>query len=115
MAHGCACIATSSPGGPREILGGGDHGLLVPPGDPEALADALDRLTADEALRRPLSMAALKRSRAYDPGHIYDLWTRTIRQAASTGAAGGGHAGKGRADRRPAADPPWGAPPTRAE
>src|SRR3546814_15808336 len=58
-------------------------------------------------------MAALKRSRDYDPGHIYDLWKRTIRQAASTGAAGAGPAGKGRADALPAADPASGDQPTR--
>src|SRR5690606_35103594 len=107
-----------SPGGPREILGGGDHGLLVPAGDPEALADALDRLTADEGLRQRLSLAALKRSRDYDPDHIYDLWKRTIRQAtatgaASTGTAGDGPAGKGPAEALPAADPASGDRPMR--
>lgn len=48
LAHGRAVIA-SAVGGVPEIL---DHGggLLVPPGDPEALADAMCTLLADPAL-----------------------------------------------------------------
>jgi glycosyltransferase involved in cell wall biosynthesis len=34
----------------RELLADGESALLVPPGDPEALADALRRLTAEPAL-----------------------------------------------------------------
>jgi GalNAc-alpha-(1->4)-GalNAc-alpha-(1->3)-diNAcBac-PP-undecaprenol alpha-1,4-N-acetyl-D-galactosaminyltransferase len=86
MAHGCACIATSCPGGPVEILDGGDHGLLVPPGDPASLAEAIDRLTSDTALRERLSAAALARAAHYAPGRIYQLWNHLIRRAAAMGA-----------------------------
>ena len=40
---GCPIVATDCPSGPNEIIRSEDHGLLVPVGDPEALAEALHR------------------------------------------------------------------------
>lgn len=48
----------------------GDAGLLVDPGDPEALADALRRLLADDALRNELRARGLKRAAEF-------TWRRT--------------------------------------
>jgi glycosyltransferase involved in cell wall biosynthesis len=39
----------------------GDAGLLVPPRDPDALAQALDQLLGDAALRERLGRAARER------------------------------------------------------
>jgi glycosyltransferase involved in cell wall biosynthesis len=50
MARGIP-VASTSAGGLGEMLGGG-AGLLAPPGNPEALADAVARLLTDPALRR---------------------------------------------------------------
>jgi glycosyltransferase involved in cell wall biosynthesis len=48
---GCAIIATDVDGIP-ELLGGGEAGILVPPGDPSRLAEELIRLTeGPECLR----------------------------------------------------------------
>jgi len=48
--HRCACIG-SRVGGIPELIGHERSGLLVPPGDPAALAEGLGRLMADEDLR----------------------------------------------------------------
>jgi glycosyltransferase involved in cell wall biosynthesis len=56
-AAGRPLVATDVPGC-REIVRPGETGLLVPPRDPAALADALARLAADAALRLRLGAAA---------------------------------------------------------
>ena len=55
MAMGLPVIA-SDVGGMREILTNGVEGLLVPPGDPESLCRALERLVQDAGLRASLGM-----------------------------------------------------------
>jgi glycosyltransferase involved in cell wall biosynthesis len=57
LAVGCPVIATSV-GGVPEVVRDGENGLLVPPGDPGALASAIARLLSDHALRGRLAAAA---------------------------------------------------------
>lgn len=57
MASGCAVVA-SAIGGIQDIVEDGVNGLLVPPGDPNALATALRRVLDDSALRSRLGRAA---------------------------------------------------------
>lgn len=57
MASGLAPVAAGV-GDVPEILDGGAAGLLVPPRDPAALADALERVALDEDLRTRLADAA---------------------------------------------------------
>jgi glycosyltransferase involved in cell wall biosynthesis len=63
MALGRPCLAAAV-GGIPEIVREGYTGLLVPPEDPAALADALLRLRADPALRDALGAAAARDVRA---------------------------------------------------
>jgi glycosyltransferase involved in cell wall biosynthesis len=56
LASGCPLIAARV-GVVPEVLVDGEHALLVPGGDAAALADALGRALADEALRRRLGAA----------------------------------------------------------
>jgi glycosyltransferase involved in cell wall biosynthesis len=56
-AAGCPVIATAVDGTP-EVVRHGETGLLVPPGDPHALALALRRLIADPVLRKAMGEAA---------------------------------------------------------
>ncbi len=60
MACGCAAVATDV-GGVPEIVEPERSGLLIPPGDPQPLADALVRLAGDPELRRRLGAAARRR------------------------------------------------------
>jgi glycosyltransferase involved in cell wall biosynthesis len=62
MAAGLPVVA-SDVGGVREQVADGLTGMLVPPGDPDALAAALERLLADPELRRRLGAAGLERAR----------------------------------------------------
>jgi glycosyltransferase involved in cell wall biosynthesis len=70
MALGVPLIA-SADGGPAEIVDE-SSGLLVPPADPAALALALGRVAADQALRRTMSDAACRRARRFDLAHSID-------------------------------------------
>ncbi|MES2176310.1 MAG: glycosyltransferase family 4 protein [Gemmatimonadota bacterium] len=60
MAAGLPVISTTS-GAIPEIVDDGIDGLLLPPGDDEALADAIERLANDPALRRALGAAACRK------------------------------------------------------
>lgn len=68
QSQGLACISTRLSGIP-ELIEDGATGLLVPPGDRAALADALARLIADPGLRARLGAAGEARVRAlFDAG-----------------------------------------------
>jgi glycosyltransferase involved in cell wall biosynthesis len=54
-------VIASGVGGLVEVLAGGDAGVLVPPGDANALADALGGLAADAALRARFADAGRRR------------------------------------------------------
>jgi glycogen synthase len=62
MACGLPVVSVDVPG-PRDALG--DAGVLVPPGDPAALAAALERFAADPALRRSCRERGLERARRF--------------------------------------------------
>ncbi|HEX6141672.1 MAG TPA: glycosyltransferase family 4 protein [Geminicoccaceae bacterium] len=67
FAHAQAMVVTDAEG-PLEIIEDGRDALLVPKGDPAALAERLDRLLGDPELRQRLAAAALAEARA-----TYDL------------------------------------------
>jgi glycosyltransferase involved in cell wall biosynthesis/acetyltransferase-like isoleucine patch superfamily enzyme len=64
---GLPIIATDV-GGNREVLDGGNAGVLVPPQQPAVLAGAVDRILNDDQLRRALSAKIAEFSRhRYEP------------------------------------------------
>ncbi|RMF83212.1 MAG: glycosyltransferase, partial [Nitrospirae bacterium] len=84
MATGLPVVATRVGGNP-ELVAEGETGLLVPPGDPEALGAALASLAADGERRRRFGAAA--RVRAVER---FSLEAMVARYAACyTWAAGG--------------------------
>lgn len=76
-------VVSSRVGGVPELVAEGETGLLVPPGDPAALAAALGRLVADAGLRRRLGVAGRERAeRCFDVrrqrrAHL-DCYTREL-------------------------------------
>ena len=62
MAHGRPVVA-SAVGGLLDLVDDGVTGLLVPPGDPRALREALERLLGDLGLRERMGAAARERAR----------------------------------------------------
>ena len=60
MAMGCPVVSTAV-GGPLSIVAEGETGFLVPPGDAVALADKLEVLLRDAALRERMAAAGRER------------------------------------------------------
>jgi glycosyltransferase involved in cell wall biosynthesis len=60
MSFGLPCIGTTV-GAASEVIDDGETGFLVPPGDPEALADRLHQLAVDADLRERMALAARRR------------------------------------------------------
>ena len=65
LACGTPIVSTDCPTGPREILQGGECGLLVAPEDPQGLADAVLRVLSDPRLRQQLIEAGRRRARDF--------------------------------------------------
>jgi len=83
LASDLPVVATDCPGGPREILRGGEFGLLVPCEDTAALADALRRVATDSDLRRRLSANGTLASAPYDVGRVVARWEELLSASAS--------------------------------
>jgi glycosyltransferase involved in cell wall biosynthesis len=62
QAQELACLSTDVSAIP-ELIADGETGILVKPGDPDALAQALQRLIRDPSLRRRLGQAGARRVR----------------------------------------------------
>lgn len=81
MASGVAPVATEVGGIPSVITDGQD-GLLVPPGDPDALAAALGKVLDDDALRADLGRQAARRAGDFDLVHAVrrteDLYAQVV-------------------------------------
>lgn len=74
LASGCPIVSTDCPSGPAEILEDGRYGTLVPVGDADVLAAALDR-----TLDAPVDRDALRRrAEAFTVGHAADAYLRTL-------------------------------------
>jgi glycosyltransferase involved in cell wall biosynthesis len=61
-----------------EVVGDGATGLLVPPRDPGALAEALERLIADPALARRLGQEGRRRALGFSPRHVAERFLTAV-------------------------------------
>lgn len=79
MAAGVPSISTDCPcGGPAMLIRHGENGLLVPVGDEEAMAIAMDRMLSNVAFAEKLSSAARIDAEAYRPEKVFKLWQQYV-------------------------------------
>ena len=90
LATGTPVVATDV-GGVRAALAAGSAGMLVPPGDRDALVDAILRLVDDDALRCSSHRVAWT-SRGHRPGTSRRRAWRASSAPAEPGAGGDGDA-----------------------
>jgi len=82
MVCGLPVVAADCPSGPSEIVRNGEDGILVPPENPGALTDAMDRLLAQEDERIRLGAAAAAAALRFSlDGHL-DRWETLIGKVA---------------------------------
>jgi glycosyltransferase involved in cell wall biosynthesis len=82
LAVGCPVIATAV-GGVPEVVRDGENGLLVAPGDSEALASAIARFFADEELRARLRDAARRSVEGYSEEAVFTTIEVELQRAAA--------------------------------
>lgn len=80
MALGLPVVSTDCPVGPREVVRHEVDGLLISPGDPVALAAALDWLMSDVAERTRLGRAAADVTRRFSVAGALDRWESLLRE-----------------------------------
>ncbi len=79
-------VVASRVGGVGEVVADGETGLLVPPADPKALADAILLLARDASLRQRMGKAARARvERFYEWGSNVEAMERLYRQVVACG------------------------------
>lgn len=89
MACGAPVVSTDCPHGPGEIIQDGVNGLLVPPEDAPALAEAMVRMLEDPALRERLAAAGRVRAQRFHARRIAAEYGELFLDAAGRGGAGG--------------------------
>lgn len=85
MALGKAVVATAA-GGPTEIVEDGASGLLVPPGDDEAMAAAINRILCGNEFRTKLEVGAAARADAFDETLMAERLAGIFREVAQPSA-----------------------------
>lgn len=82
MALGLPIISTDCPSGPSEILDNGKYGILVPPKDEDALANAIIQVFSNKDLRIKLSQMSTERASDFKLERMLDnyefIFTRDL-------------------------------------
>jgi glycosyltransferase involved in cell wall biosynthesis len=78
MAHGLPVIAFDCMTGPRELLEGGQHGILVPAEDVAALSSAMQTMFADASTRSDFAERAQQAARKYSVESVSAQWLELL-------------------------------------
>jgi glycosyltransferase involved in cell wall biosynthesis len=89
LAAGKPIVATAV-GGNLEAVAEGVNGLLIPPEDPEALAEALRRLLHDPALCDEMGRQSAQRAARYDWSYIVPQYAAAFAEATALHGRGAG-------------------------
>ena len=74
MVCGAPCISFDCPNGPRELIRNGVNGILLPPENIDALAEAIVRLGNDPMLRRTIGAEARRLSAQVSDSSVVAQW-----------------------------------------
>lgn len=78
MSHGLPIVTTAIRGSADHLVAG-QHALFVPPRDPHALAEAIERLLDDESLRASMAKANVRRAKDFAPERVISPYAETLR------------------------------------
>lgn len=84
MGYGLPIVTTPIRGSADQLVDG-DNGLFVPARDPHALAQAIERLLNDEALRSRMAARNAARAADFAPCRVIPLYARILERAAVDG------------------------------
>jgi glycosyltransferase involved in cell wall biosynthesis len=80
MSKGLAVVSFDCPTGPADVIDDHHNGLLIPPGDVDALATGLVEMVENEELRHRCGSAARETARRYRMEEIGPLWDNFLRE-----------------------------------
>lgn len=86
LCHGMPVVSVDCDTGPRDIIRHGIDGLLVAPGDPIALEEALGSLMANSALRQQYAAHAASARQRFGIERVAGLWEALFGQLMDAGA-----------------------------
>ncbi|MEM3658648.1 MAG: glycosyltransferase [Candidatus Hadarchaeum sp.] len=78
LACGCLVVSTDCPSGPAEILENGKYGLLVPPKNPEKIAEGILKVLRDQNLAEELRKKGQERARDFTVDRAVEKYMRVI-------------------------------------
>ena len=81
MASGTAVISVDCPQGPADITQNGKYGILLPPNNPQALADAMIAIAKNDKVFKKLVREGKKHAVNFDIGTIIPQWEKVFLQA----------------------------------
>lgn len=79
LALGIPCVSTDCPcGGPKRLMEGKHNGILVPVGDVQKMAEAMETLLADDRLWQEYSRNAYQLTQTLDPERVNAAWEQYL-------------------------------------